>query len=111
MGLLFMRLLAGGAAIHQGFDNLQGASLLPRLLLQIIEVSAGTFLLWGLWTPIAGTLIAIIAVWSVFSGPGDPWTFVLLVALGVGLAMVGPGAWSIDSRLFGRKRLDLADRH
>jgi uncharacterized membrane protein YphA (DoxX/SURF4 family) len=26
-------------------------------------------------------------------------------ALGVGLAMLGPGAWSVDARRFGRKRL------
>jgi hypothetical protein len=26
-------------------------------------------------------------------------------ALGLGLAMLGPGCWSLDSRLFGRKRI------
>jgi len=31
----------------------------------------------------------------------------MLAALGAALAMVGPGAWSIDARLFGRKRIDI----
>jgi hypothetical protein len=29
----------------------------------------------------------------------------IATALGVGLAMLGPGAWSLDARIFGRKRL------
>jgi hypothetical protein len=27
--------------------------------------------------------------------------------IGLSLAMLGPGAWSIDARLFGRKRIDV----
>jgi hypothetical protein len=30
----------------------------------------------------------------------------LLGALGLSLSMIGPGAWSIDARLFGRKQID-----
>ena len=30
---------------------------------------------------------------------------IVLAALGVALAMIGPGAWSVDARLFGRKRI------
>jgi putative oxidoreductase len=29
----------------------------------------------------------------------------MLAALGASLALVGPGRWSIDARLFGRKRI------
>jgi uncharacterized membrane protein YphA (DoxX/SURF4 family) len=32
---------------------------------------------------------------------------VLLAALGVSLVMLGPGAWSLDARLFGRRRIDV----
>ena len=32
------------------------------------------------------------------------------VALGAALAMLGPGAWSVDALLFGRKRIDFHDR-
>jgi hypothetical protein len=28
------------------------------------------------------------------------------MGLGLGLAMIGPGAWSVDARLFGRKQID-----
>jgi len=30
--------------------------------------------------------------------------------LGAALAMVGPGAWSIDARLFGRKHIVIPER-
>jgi hypothetical protein len=30
---------------------------------------------------------------------------VVAAALGISLAMLGPGAWSLDARIFGRKRL------
>jgi hypothetical protein len=30
--------------------------------------------------------------------------------LGVTLAMLGPGAWSVDARLFGRKRIQIPQR-
>jgi putative oxidoreductase len=80
------------------------------MLPQLTAVGAGALLVLGLWTPVAGILLAIIAFLRAFSDVSDPWTFVLLVALGVGSAMVGPGAWSIDARRFGRKRIDLARR-
>jgi len=59
----------------------------------------------GFWTPAAGTLVAIVELWIAFSRAGDPWTAILLAALGGTLAMIGPGAWSIDARLFGRKQI------
>lgn len=57
----------------------------------------------GLWTPIAGTVIAIAQLWITFSHSGDPWDHICLAVLGGCLALLGPGAWSVDARLFGRK--------
>ncbi len=36
---------------------------------------------------------------------GEIWMSFMLAAFGGTLAMIGPGAWSIDARLFGRKRI------
>jgi uncharacterized membrane protein YphA (DoxX/SURF4 family) len=94
--------------MHQGLAAFHdtGASALqtPR----VIVAAAAVLLLAGLWTPIAGTLVAIAEVWiTVSRQSGDPWYPVILAALGVAMAMLGPGAWSIDARLFGRKHIDL----
>ena len=64
-------------------------------------------LLAGLWTPVTGVLVGVIELWIAFFQPGDPWTPLLVAALGLGLAMLGPGAWSIDACLCGRKRIDI----
>jgi uncharacterized membrane protein YphA (DoxX/SURF4 family) len=67
-----------------------------------------------LWTPVAGALAAVakvsIALSRFFSHSGDPWTPLAMAVLGAILAMVGPGAWSIDARLFGRKHIDFPER-
>lgn len=70
----------------------------------------GALLIVGFWTPIAGTGVALIELWHLFSAPKDPLTFILLGTLGIGLSMVGPGAWSIDARRFGWKRIDIPER-
>jgi uncharacterized membrane protein YphA (DoxX/SURF4 family) len=83
------------------------------VVLQIIGIGAGILLLAGLWTPVAGALAAIVNVWIAlsryFSHSGDPWIAVVQAVLSAVLAMVGPGAWSIDARLFGRKRIDMPE--
>ena len=63
----------------------------------------------GLWTPIAGALQAIIQIGVIFT-PGNVIIHVLPAALGVSLVMLGPGAWSVDALLFGRKRIDIRTR-
>jgi uncharacterized membrane protein YphA (DoxX/SURF4 family) len=77
---------------------------------RFIAVAVGSLLLAGLWTPIAGALQAVIELWIVFSSGDAAVVHLLLAALGVSLAMLGPGAWSVDARLFGRKRIDIVKR-
>jgi putative oxidoreductase len=83
----------------------------PALInLQLVAAGAALFLLVGLWTPVVGVLMAIAELCLTFSYPIDPWRHILLGALGAALAMLGPGAWSVDARLFGRKRIHIPQR-
>jgi putative oxidoreductase len=114
VGLLLLRLLTGAALIHFGIANLRESPPLATAVQQIIGTGAGVLLLSGLWTPVAGSLVAIVTLWIAFSRYsshfGDPWIPIILAVLGAVLAMVGPGAWSIDARLFGRKHIDIPER-
>jgi len=71
----------------------------------MIAASAGLFLLLGLWTPLAAIIMAASELVMVVSHRGDPWSCIVLATFGATLAMIGPGAWSIDARLFGRKEV------
>jgi putative oxidoreductase len=82
------------------------ASFVP----QLIGAGAGVFLLVGFWTPLAGTVVALVELWVAFTRDANPHFLLLLVSLGAGLAMIGPGAWSIDARLFGRRHIGISFR-
>lgn len=108
-GLLVLRLAAAIPLLLGGCSGLSGA---PHggLYARYIAIGVGGLLLAGLWTPVAGGLQAIIEVWTIFARGTAPSTQLLLAALGVSLVMLGPGAWSVDARLFGRKRIDVRSR-
>jgi uncharacterized membrane protein YphA (DoxX/SURF4 family) len=102
-------MLTGFALIHYGIVDLGEAHQFACIAPQVIAAGAGILLLVGLWTPVTGALVAIAEVWIAFSRPGDPWIRIILATLGATLAMIGPGAWSIDARLFGRKHIDISE--
>jgi putative oxidoreductase len=107
MGLLLQRILTAILLIRFGIIDLTSSSILFSLSgnLQIIGACAAILFLIGLWTPIVGVSIALIELWSAVNHSGDPWMHVVLAVLGATVAMIGPGAWSVDARLFGRKHI------
>ena len=76
----------------------------------VLLMGAGILLIVGLWTPIAGTSIALIEIWKILTVAGDKWVWLLLGTAAVALAMLGPGRWSIDARLFGWRRIEAPPR-
>jgi uncharacterized membrane protein YphA (DoxX/SURF4 family) len=105
-----MRSVIGGALVYCASSLLINH---PPSLLAIafgVLIGAGILLLAGLWTPVAGTVVALVALWKIFTAPNDRWAYVFAATLSVALAMIGPGAWSLDARLFGWKRIDSQDR-
>ncbi len=109
-GLLLLRLVAGFVLIHRGLIGPFGANPLGPATPEWIAAGAAMLLVVGLWTPITGVLVAIMELWIAISRPHDLCIPLLLGALGAGLAMLGPGAWSLDARLFGRKRIEIGNR-
>jgi putative oxidoreductase len=75
----------------------------------IVGIAAGLLMLIGLWTPVGSLLAVISQSWTVLITGIMPETAILLLSISVAVAMLGPGAWSIDALLFGRHRLDITD--
>jgi hypothetical protein len=59
---------------------------------------------------VAGLFLAVSEVSLLLFPTINGSMHILLAALGAGLAMIGPGAWSVDARLFGRKRIRIPQR-
>ena len=105
-----MRLVAGSVALVLGLPGVRAAQSIEPAILEGAAVLGGVFLLAGLWTPVSGCLVAAFATWSLIVKSGDPWRNILLASIGVALAMIGPGVWSLDARLFGWRRIDVRGR-
>jgi uncharacterized membrane protein YphA (DoxX/SURF4 family) len=73
----------------------------------ITGACAGMLFLVGLWTPFAGTLIAVVELWVAVTHFSDPWISIALATICGTSAMLGPGAFSIDALLFGRRHLEI----
>jgi putative oxidoreductase len=109
---LLLRLGVGIALIYLAISRLFGALGAPITVARAcIEAAGGIFLLAGFWTPVMGALIALDELWIAFSinssEPDRRLIHIFLAVLAAGVAMLGPGAWSIDARLFGRKRFKM----
>jgi uncharacterized membrane protein YphA (DoxX/SURF4 family) len=102
-----MRLVAGSSLIAHGLVGLWSRPPAQWLIPAVLGIAAGILLVVGLWTPIAGSLVAVLGAWESMTQPGDPWANIFLSTIGIGLALLGPGEWSADARLFGWKRIDI----
>ena len=105
-----MRLVAGVVVISGAASRLHSGLTAGFVLLHTAVIVTGILLLAGLWTPIAATLVAAYGIAIAISEPPAVWAGILLGTIGAALALLGPGAWSVDARLFGWKRIDLGDR-
>jgi putative oxidoreductase len=101
-GLLLQRFLIGAILLHGVFLNLEKA---PHFASIALPLMASLLLIIGFGTPYIGLLVAAGELWRIFAGSADPWTAIVLLGLAGSLAMIGPGAWSLDARFFGRKHV------
>ena len=102
-----MRIAAGGALVIHGVAGLAAGSAVPSVALDILSAVIGVLLLVGLWTPIVAALATIDVALLAFSDPANQRVYILLGALAAALALLGPGAFSVDARLFGWRRVEI----
>jgi len=119
MALLLLRAVFAGALLVQGMCYVREADLTPAALtLGLIFLAAGALLLVGFATPIAGTAVALAGTAVVCSllpscaprlfNSGIPLIFAASIL--VAIIILGPGAFSVDARLFGRREIIIPRR-
>jgi putative oxidoreductase len=103
-GLLVLRLATGVSLVGVAFgEGTHGGFL--SLVLRCMALALAVLLALGFGTPFAAAAEAAIQVGIMVSDHEYSSSATVAAALGVGLAVLGPGAWSLDARIFGRKRL------
>lgn len=109
-GLLILRGLVSAILLYDGVAALAWQLHGLEITLLILAALMSLLFLIGLWTPLIGLSIAILEILIALVGAMDPRCTFLLVGICLSIAMLGPGVWSIDSVLYGRKRLRIEDR-
>jgi putative oxidoreductase len=110
IGLSLMRLVVGFALVSSAFSALPSSPAIPMTILSVLLAAAAIFLIIGLFTPVVGTLVALIESCRLLIMPADRLVYLLVATFGAALAMLGPGLWSVDARLFGWKRIEPTPR-
>ena len=111
MGLLLLRAVVGLTAVVQGVAYLSGSRhSTPGALLSVLLLAASASLLAGFLTPLASLVVGLGAAGVLVS-----WFPAALVdcelasseriAVCLAIACLGPGAFSLDSLLFGRREM------
>ena len=103
-GLLILRIAACLSLTALGplaTENGPGDAIL------ILAATVGCCLVLGYWTPIAATIQAGGHLWVLICSASLFESRLIMISLGVSLVLLGPGAWSVDARLYGRRRVDL----
>ena len=107
---MLLRVLVGSVVLVHASPKLWTAAPLPMTVLSAAEAASGLLLIAGLWTPVAGTVVALLEVSHALTIVPDRLVCLLAGAVGAALAMLGPGRWSVDARLFGWKRIEAPRR-
>ena len=108
-GLLFLR-AATTIPLVQFIAGSPATALSVSVIFQFLAAICSALLIIGLWTPVAGLFMAVSELSLLLLSSTNTSMHIVLATLGVALAMIGPGAWSVDARLFGRKRIRILQR-
>jgi putative oxidoreductase len=106
-GLLLLRLICASPLLVDGLGALSPGTASIAPWLRPLGLIPGILVLLGSFTPVAALLQTLIEVALALAVP--PLAVLHLTRAGIGVALMGlgPGAWSLDARFYGRKRLEL----
>jgi hypothetical protein len=98
--LLLLRISVAAALLLSLADR-PDLSLFHLLLASAWLVSIALAI--GIFTPVVSSIVCVYAIVDLLIGLRFDWLVVSLVLNSIALALLGPGAYSLDARLFGLK--------
>lgn len=119
MALLLLRAVFAGTLMVQGVCYLREPDPAPgAVALGLISLAAGALLLVGLVTPVVGAVVGLegVGVSSSLLPSCTPPLFnsgialIFAASILVAIIILGPGAFSLDARLFGRREIVIPRR-
>ena len=116
IGLLLLRALVGCSLIVQGVAYVQSPNRgLAVWGIAALTLAAGAFLLAGLMTPFVAGLVTMSGIGIALSWIPLPiqdlfdsyLAIINLIVLSLAITLLGPGAFSLDARMFGRREITI----
>jgi uncharacterized membrane protein YphA (DoxX/SURF4 family) len=105
-GLLLLRFCAGGQLILECLQHAFNTASWSTQGVSFAQLLTGSLLILGLWTPAASACAALLCIGLELTD--NLWELhIAQTGIELGLLALGPGAWSIDARLYGRKHIDI----
>jgi putative oxidoreductase len=75
--------------------------------LQVPEALCGALFIIGAWMPLTSAAVILIEIVIVMYEPATGNICATRAAVSLGLMLLGPGAWSVDAHLYGRRRINV----
>ena len=118
MALVLLRLALGLTGVFEGLLWAARDASFPSQCLGVTLASAGFFVVLGLFTSLSATTAAVSVALRATWRPPVPHPFVLhgqeatviIIVVGIAIALMGPGVFSLDCRLFGRREVIIPRR-
>jgi uncharacterized membrane protein YphA (DoxX/SURF4 family) len=120
VGLLLLRTALGSVAVALGVSELSGPIVRTPLVWSVAFtlLIGGVGLIVGFLTPFASALVGLSVLGMALAwlpapqlaSLGVTLTVVMVLATATGVALLGPGAFSIDGQLFGRREIVIPPR-
>jgi uncharacterized membrane protein YphA (DoxX/SURF4 family) len=118
IGLLLLRLTAAGMTATQGAAYLSALHGLTPIITGLVMLLVSILLAVGLLTPVSAAVLGVATLclhlsllaqptWNVFEAKT---TTLLVVVMIASVCLLGPGSFSFDSYLFGRREIIIPRR-